>query len=297
MARASAVPGAQTESNLLLDRGTQRKVDAYFEVRAPFWEQIYDLGDVYSVIHQRRRARALSWVDRLALPPTPRVLEVGCGAGPIAVAFTQRGLVVDATDSDVAMVGLARRHAGEARVSGQLRAMLADAHALPFRDAAFRLVIALGVIPWLHSPRTAIREMARVLQPGGYLIMNADNRGRLNVLLDPLYSPALTPLRRSAKHLLRRAATGRPAVDELHITMHSLREFYHLLGSAGLETLAGETYGFGPFTLFGRTARLAQGRAGVSLHRLLQGLADCEVPGLRSRGAQYLVLARKPAPS
>ena len=173
--------------------GRQRLVTACFQTHARYWEDIYDGSDVTSRIYQHRRALALDWVDRLGLPDGAPVLEVGAGAGLTAVALAERGYQVTAVDTTAAMVDTVRRRAAEAAVSSRLRLALGDAHRLPFADGAFRLVVALGVIPWLHSPERAAQEMARVLTPGGYLVVSADNRARLTDLLDPRHNPAAAP--------------------------------------------------------------------------------------------------------
>jgi hypothetical protein len=64
-----------------------------------------------------------------------------------------------------------------------------------------------------------------------------------------------------------------------------------LLDAEGLEKLDGVTLGFGPFTLFGQ--RLLPHSLGVKVHRSLQDLADRAVPFICSRGAEYVVRARK----
>jgi ubiquinone/menaquinone biosynthesis C-methylase UbiE len=69
----------------------------------------------------------------------------------------------------------------------------ADVHALPFQARTFEFGDCIGVIPWLHSERVALREMRRVLKPGGYLLVTADNNARLNRILDPLSSPLVGP--------------------------------------------------------------------------------------------------------
>src|SRR5215211_5179628 len=193
----------------------QSTLDAYFHDQSGFWRDIYGGSDVYSVIHQRRLAITLDWVERLGLTSEASVLEIGCGAGVMAVALAGRGLRVHATDTVPSMVELTRQRARDAGVAERLTADLADVQALGFEDAGFDLVIALGVIPWLASPDGAIAEMARVLKPGGTLITSADNAARLNYALDPMFSPRLAPLRSAVKRALiklgvRRLSDGAP---------------------------------------------------------------------------------------
>jgi D-aspartate ligase len=270
----------------------QRLVTAYFQTRTRYWEDTYDDEDVVSLIHQHRRALALDWVARLGLPDGARVLDVGAGAGLTSVALAGRGYQVTAVDASAAMTETIRRRAAEAAVVSRLQLSLGDAHLLPFGCRVFSLVMALGLIPWLHSPERAAREMARVLAPGGYLVVSADNRARLTDLLDPRRSPVTGPLRRTAKSAMAATGRWRPAGNGALATFHRRGELDHILAGAGLEPVAGATFGFGPFTLLGR--RLLPDPVGVRVDASLQRLADRDVPGLRSAGAQYLVVARKP---
>lgn len=269
----------------------QAALDAYFEEQSSFWDGIYRGNDVYSLIHQHRLRTTLSWVDQLALPRGARVLEVGCGAGVTAVALAQRGFRVQATDTVPAMVELTGRRARAACVDEHIDVGLSDAHALPFGDGTFDLVVALGVVPWLESPRTGVAEMGRVTKAGGALIANADNAARLSYLLDPRHHPRLASARVWVKKALQRAGIRRGATAGARSNVLSMREFDELLSSAGIDKVTGCTFGFGPFTLLGRPV-LPQ-RLGVALQRRLQELADRGVPGLRRTGAQYIVLGRK----
>src|SRR5207253_9290660 len=113
---------------------------------------------------------------------------------------------ITATDSASAMVETTRRHAAEGGLERRVAATVADAQAMPFADESFALVVALGVIPWLPSPQRALHEMARVLRPGGVLVVNVDNVRRLNHLVDPLLSPVLPPVRRWRRGLARRTS-------------------------------------------------------------------------------------------
>jgi ubiquinone/menaquinone biosynthesis C-methylase UbiE len=267
----------------------QSAVDVYFAASSSYWSEIYRRDDVTSLIIQQRSEIALSWVDQLALPPGSTVLEVGCGAGLMAVALARRRLRVYATDTVTAMIDLARTRAAEAGVSHLVEVRKSDVHALDFEDATFDLVIALGVIPWLHSPRYALHEMARVLKPGRALIASVNNAARLHYLFDPKLTPRLAGVRRAVKKMLRMHSRSRSGAARSNL--HSCKEFERLLTSARLIKEQGRTFGFGPFTFLGR--RILPERIGVDLHNRLQRLADRGFVGIASRGAQYMVVARK----
>jgi SAM-dependent methyltransferase len=149
-------------------------------------------------------------------------------------------------------------------------------------------VIALGLIPWLHSPADALAEMARVLQPGGFLLMSSDNRLRLSHLLDPLQLPFLNPLKSLVRRIARALGHDRPRSLASLVTYGTLAR---LLSSVGFVPLRRQTFGFGPFTAFRRP--LLSDAAGMRLHLRLQALADRGVPLLRATGAQDLVLAQR----
>src|SRR5690348_9682026 len=188
--------------------GYQRQLDIYFDAAAGYWNDVYSRQDVNGAVYQERRRRVLEFCGRLDLPPESWVLEIGCGAGFTSVALALRGYHVHAVDTVPAMLKLARQHASEAGVGDQIRMLLADTHHLPFSDESFRLVLAIGVIPWLPSAPPAIREMARVLAPGGGLVVSADHAWGLHRVLDPTSSPLTAPLREKLRKVLRRKANG-----------------------------------------------------------------------------------------
>src|SRR5260221_13254232 len=160
-------------------RRQQEKVGAYFQSMSSYWTDIYASGSVQGKVYRERQAAALAWIDSLALVPGSKVLEIGCGAGFLSVALAQRGLRVHAIDPAEAMVELARRHAVEAGTAELLSVDLGDICALAFEDGCFDLVIAIGVMAYLKRPELAIQEMARVIRPGGHVILTAGNRAGL----------------------------------------------------------------------------------------------------------------------
>jgi SAM-dependent methyltransferase len=168
--------------------------------------------------------------------------------------------------------------------------MLADGLQLPFAARTFSLVVALGVVPWLQSAQGAVDEVARVLRPGGYVVLNASNRHRLSLLLDPWHWPAFDPLRTGAKRALAAGGVRQPAPRPA-VTAHGLGEFDEILLRAGLQPRRTCTFGFGPFSLL--RFPVMPDRLGVRVNARFQQLADRGLPGVRRAGNHYLVLARR----
>jgi SAM-dependent methyltransferase len=183
------------------------------------------------------------------------------------------------------MVDAAAQRVREAEPPGSVTVESADAHALPFEAGQFDLVVAVGVLPWLHSPAMAIGEMARVLRPGGQLVLTADNRARLVSFCDPRAILALSPLKRAKVALRRRRGLATPRLDFPRVVDR-------LLSQSRLQPLACRTLGFGPLSFLGRPL-MSESRS-INVNARLQSLADGGTPGLKWTGWHYLVRATKP---
>ena len=269
----------------------QVTINNHFEGSARHWERIYDEATVYGRIYQDRMAMALEWIEQLRLPTAAHLLEIGCGAGFATAALARRGYRVDAVDSVPAMINLTNQRLAKTDTAERVRIVLGDVRHLPMPNNSFDLVFALGVLPWLDDPVAAVREMARVTRPGGYVLVTADNSVHLDEILDPVRVPILRPLRHYLLSVLRRANLLPPA-KELN-RRHSRREFDSIISDGGLDKLWSGTVGFGPFTLFWK--RVLPDSMGIKVHRLLQAAANRRLPVVSSYGMQYLVMATKRA--
>ncbi|MFF7680047.1 class I SAM-dependent methyltransferase [Actinacidiphila glaucinigra] len=100
-----------------------------------------------------------------------RILDAGCGAGPLSAELSARGAVVTGIDASAGMLALARRRLGE---GADLRvADLRDP--LPFADGAFDDVVASLVLHYLEDWGPTLAELRRVLTSGGRLIVSVDH--------------------------------------------------------------------------------------------------------------------------
>src|SRR5262249_27223039 len=155
------------------------------------------------------------------------------------------GYAVDALDSTAEMLQLTRNDAVERAVQDRIRLLSGDVHALPFEAQTFDLVVAIGVIPWLQAERIAFQEMQRVLTPGGYLLVTADNNARLNRILDPLSSPLLAPVRLAAKKFLKGCGLSSLNIG-FQPKKHYPRELDRMIGECNFTKVTSGTIGFGP---------------------------------------------------
>lgn len=251
----------------------------HFHTTADQWRDLYGREDVYAKMYQHRRDIVLKFAESLALPAQSRVLEVGCGPGITSVELARRGYSVHALDVAPAMIELTRELASE---SGEkICWLLGDIRHLPFTDNAFRLVLAVGVTEWLDDLEPAIDQLARVVAPGGHLIVTTDNRWALYRLLDP----SLNPVFDSLKKLMRRSE-GKPRPS-----VYSMRQLNRALERSGLCIVSRATLGFGPFSIL--KVPLFSDPLAIRLHRKLQRAADGGMPLVRSAGHVYAALARK----
>ncbi len=117
-------------------------------------------------------AQRAAWTSRLATwagPAPVDALDAGCGTGFLALQLAALGHRVAGVDVAEEMVTLARQKAEAAGLSVDWRQ--GDAERLPFEDASFDLLVERHVIWTLPDPSGALAEWARVLRPGGRLVL------------------------------------------------------------------------------------------------------------------------------
>jgi ubiquinone/menaquinone biosynthesis C-methylase UbiE len=111
----------------------------------------------------------LRWIkSKVRLSPGGRFLEIGCGRGAGACMLLRefRPAAVHAMDLDESMINAARRYVTEVQRQ-HVHLYVGDTLYLPYRDGAVDAVFGFGVLHHLPDWRAGVREIARVLKPGG----------------------------------------------------------------------------------------------------------------------------------
>lgn len=114
------------------------------------------------------------YVAHLTLPESAQVLEVGCGSGAMLRFLARRGdfsgrLV--GVDQCPSFIQAANRFADAEGVEGLVDFRVEDAHSLGFPAASFDVVIAHTLVSHVTEPAAVLREMARVVRPGGTVVV------------------------------------------------------------------------------------------------------------------------------
>jgi len=98
-----------------------------------------------------------------------RVLDAGCGYGAFSRLATRRGAHVVSCD-------IAKNLVVGASTTASSHGVVGDACALGFRDGSFETIISSEMVEHVERPAQAVQELARVLEPGGLLVITTPNR-------------------------------------------------------------------------------------------------------------------------
>ena len=131
---------------------------------------LYD--DRHAFVHQL----GVGVVDLLAPQPGERVLDLGCGTGPLTRRIADAGADVVGVDASPAMVGRARA------AYPDLRFDVADATTMAF-DRPFDAIFSNAVLHWVRPPEAAVARMFAALRPGGRLVLEMGGRGNVATVL------------------------------------------------------------------------------------------------------------------
>jgi ubiquinone/menaquinone biosynthesis C-methylase UbiE len=148
--------------------GSADPIVEFFDRRAADYDREYAEDTPGGYALRVRRKKVLGLFDQ----PDGRVLDVGCGPGVMTQEMLNRGCSFWGVDPSSKMIEIAR---SRFRENEQTRFLQGEASRLQFAENVFDAVLCMGVIDSVPDVRLAIREMVRVLKPGGTLILTVAN--------------------------------------------------------------------------------------------------------------------------
>jgi ubiquinone/menaquinone biosynthesis C-methylase UbiE len=217
--QARAVTVHQEQAGLFESRYEQFERDPYFD----------------SFTYSRRKLEQVLTHYLDALPDGARLLDVGCGTGNLLERLGGR---FECAGCDPAEEMLRR-----ARVRNPgVELKVAPAEELPFEDDRFDAALCIEVVRYLSDPRPALRELGRVLRPGGLAL----------VTFAPLATTSLYPLLNALTSRVRL-----PGLTHVRQHFHTVRGVERLLAGAGFARVEVSARYFGPFIYLNRVSRPA----------------------------------------
>ena len=149
---------------------------------------------------------------RLGAPRDARILDAGCGSCAKSVLLASRGFMVTGADFSPDALALGARTLAANGLSERVTLRQADLTKLPFATGEFPYAICWGVLMHVPDLQSAMAELARVVRPGGTLVISEGN-------MYSLQSIAIRTLRRllgRGRGHVRRVPAGLESIEDTH---------------------------------------------------------------------------------
>jgi len=176
------------------------------------WAPVYDL--VFGAVFERGRQAAIAAAERIG----GRVLEVGVGTG-ISLPDYSRTTQLYGVDISEPMLRKARERVAELKLTNVEGLSVMDAADLSFPDASFDVIVAQYVITTVPDPEAALGEFARVLKPGGEIVLmsRVGAEDGLRRTLEQWFSPVACRLGWRSEFAWQRYARWAAATPGMHL--------------------------------------------------------------------------------
>jgi phosphatidylethanolamine/phosphatidyl-N-methylethanolamine N-methyltransferase len=132
------------------------------------WAPVYDL--VFGAVFERGRQESIAAAEKFCGPQGGRILEVGVGTGLSLPCYARINRIVG-VDISEPMLRKARQRVIEQNLSNVEAIAVMDATRMALPDNSFDVVVAQYVITAVPNPEATLDELARVLKPGGEIVL------------------------------------------------------------------------------------------------------------------------------
>jgi predicted ATP-grasp superfamily ATP-dependent carboligase/SAM-dependent methyltransferase len=259
---------------------SKKNVKALFTGMVEKWASYYAKPVPASLDAQRLVSRKRFAIELLeaSVSRGARVLDVGCATGDLTEELTRRGYDALGIDISEAMTEYAGEHYGRDRFR------VGDIEQMPFPDNSFDAVMCLGVVAYLETDVGALREIRRVLKPGGRAVITTPSLVSPFHYVDRLFE-RLKGLIRPLKHRWGgRPLRGGPDLPEVPHRRYVRPRWFRLLRSLQLEPEEWVCHGWGWYSLepFLRQGRLCRASDRFARVRALSWLGWSQLVRVRA---------------
>ncbi len=217
LAGAAVATLDEHDQDLLLRRDRERldlvkaaraaAAESYFRNVARDWDHIRAMHQAEDLVEQ-------AMLDAVGEGPFDLMIDVGTGTGRILQVFSDRIARGEGIDLSHDMLTMARNNLERAGV-GHCSVRRADLYALPFADASADLVVVHQVLHYLDDPGLALSEAARILRPGGTMLVADFASHTVEELRDQFAHRRLGFSDEDVGDWMREAALERPQARDL----------------------------------------------------------------------------------
>ncbi len=208
----------------------QHLVREKFDANAEAYDSWYEGETCSAHAFRTRKAIALAMLDQ---DGPGRILDVGCGPGPLVADLLHRKHEVWGVDLSASMIEQCRRRFGN---RPKAHFDTGNIERLEFADQSFDAVMCLGVVEYLDADAPALQELNRVLRPGGLAVISCPNYWSPWRRWDALYWGLVQPVR---------SLLGRPPYSNVIHREYRESAYTALLNEQGFEVVDACYYCFG----------------------------------------------------
>jgi ubiquinone/menaquinone biosynthesis C-methylase UbiE len=222
-------------------------VKAHYNKEAVEYDKEFYQEPGYYPILQYRHNYILKRIAELNLPENVKILDIGCGPGQMIADLMQKRYELWGIDISEQMIDIAKRKCAINKPDSAVHFAVGNIEGLEFEDNFFDVIICSGVVEYLKDDSRWIKELLRVLKPGGVLLINITNKyaignwtiGAFNILKNvKLIFNGLNFIKES---IFRK---GRLHYFPFQPRQHSPIGFDHFLREAGFSKIAHNYFGF-----------------------------------------------------